>query len=39
MMKRAFSETLRSKAEEAQTNELLLKVIAHNIRVRHSLHL
>jgi transposase len=31
MMKRVFGETLRSKTEEAQTNELLLKVISHNI--------
>jgi transposase len=33
MMKRVFTDTLRSKTEEAQTNELLLLVIAHNIRV------
>ncbi|HVR38663.1 MAG TPA: transposase, partial [Thermoanaerobaculia bacterium] len=32
MMKRVFTDTLRSKKEEAQTNELLLMVIAHNIR-------
>ena len=31
IIKRVFGETLRSKNEEAQTNELLLKVIAHNI--------
>jgi transposase len=32
MMKRVLGETLRSKGMVAQTNELLLKVIAHNIR-------
>jgi transposase len=32
MMKRVFRDTLRSKGEDAQTNELLLMVIAHNIR-------
>jgi transposase len=32
MMKRVFTDTLRSKNAEAQTNELLLLVIAHNIR-------
>lgn len=32
MMKRVFTDTLRSKNVEAQTNELLLLVIAHNIR-------
>lgn len=32
MMKRVFTDTLRSKGETAQTNELLLLVIAHNIR-------
>lgn len=26
-----FGETLRSKTDEAQVNELLMKVIAHNI--------
>ncbi|MCU1350710.1 MAG: Transposase, family protein/SWIM domain fusion, partial [Acidobacteria bacterium] len=31
MMKRVFTDTLRSKTVEAQTNELLLMVIAHNI--------
>jgi transposase len=30
-MKRVFGDTLRSKTRVAQTNELLLKVIAHNI--------
>lgn len=30
-MKRVFGDTLRSKTLAAQTNELLLKVIAHNI--------
>lgn len=30
-MKRVFGDTLRSKTVAAQTNELLLKVIAHNI--------
>ncbi|MEA2571372.1 MAG: hypothetical protein QOI24_3373 [Acidobacteriota bacterium] len=33
MMKRVFTETLRSKTTDAQTNELLLMVVAHNIRV------
>ncbi|HUP63334.1 MAG TPA: transposase [Thermoanaerobaculia bacterium] len=33
MMKRVFTDTLRSKTDEAQANELLLMVIAHNIRV------
>ena len=33
MMKRVFTDTLRSKTVEAQTNELLLMVVAHNIRV------
>jgi transposase len=32
MMKRVFTDTLRSKTVEAQTNELLLMVVAHNIR-------
>ncbi|HEV7764607.1 MAG TPA: transposase [Thermoanaerobaculia bacterium] len=32
MMKRVFTDTLRSKGVEAQTNELLMLVIAHNIR-------
>jgi transposase len=32
MMKRVFTDTLRSKGFEAQTNEVLLLVIAHNIR-------
>ncbi|MGZ5440929.1 MAG: transposase [Thermoanaerobaculia bacterium] len=32
MLKRVFTDTLRSKGFEAQTNELLLMVIAHNIR-------
>lgn len=32
MMKRVFTDTLRSKGAEAQTNEVLLLVIAHNIR-------
>lgn len=32
MMKRVFTDTLRSKTVEAQTNEVLLMVIAHNIR-------
>jgi transposase len=31
IMKRVFRDTLRSKTMEAQTNELLLMVIAHNI--------
>lgn len=31
IMKRVFTDTLRSKTVEAQTNELLLMVIAHNI--------
>ncbi|MDP9194671.1 MAG: transposase [Acidobacteriota bacterium] len=31
IIKRVFGETLRSKNTEAQTNELLLMVIAHNI--------
>jgi transposase len=31
VIKRVFGDTLRSKNVEAQTNELLLKVIAHNI--------
>jgi len=30
-MKRVFGDTLRSRTPEAQVNELLLKVIAHNI--------
>ena len=30
-MKRVFGDTLRSRARVAQTNELLLKVIVHNI--------
>jgi hypothetical protein len=30
-MKRVFGDTLRSKGMDAQTNELLLKVIAYNI--------
>jgi hypothetical protein len=30
-MKRVFGDTLRSKTPAAQVNELLLKVIAHNI--------
>jgi transposase len=30
-MKRVFGDTLRSRGRAAQTNELLLKVIAHNI--------
>lgn len=30
-MKRVFGDTLRSKTRVAQTNELLLKVIVHNI--------
>jgi transposase len=32
MMKRVFTETLRSKGPIAQANELLLMVVAHNIR-------
>jgi transposase len=32
MMKRVFTDTLRSKTVDAQRNELLLLVIAHNIR-------
>jgi transposase len=32
MMKRVFTDTLRSKGKDAQTNELLLMVVAHNIR-------
>lgn len=32
MMKRVFTDTLRSKGMIAQTNELLLMVVAHNIR-------
>ena len=32
MMKRVFTDTLRSKGMDAQTNELLLMVVAHNIR-------
>lgn len=32
MMKRVLGETLRNKNFDAQVNELLLKVIAHNIR-------
>jgi transposase len=32
MMKRVFTDTLRSKNFDAQRNELLLMVIAHNIR-------
>lgn len=32
MMKRVFTDTLRSKGAEAQVNEVLLLVIAHNIR-------
>lgn len=32
MLKRVFTDTLRSKGMDAQTNELLLLVIAHNIR-------
>ena len=32
MMKRVFTDTLRSRGVEAQTNEVLLLVIAHNIR-------
>jgi len=32
MLKRVFTDTLRSKGFEAQTNELLLLVVAHNIR-------
>ncbi|MFL6245406.1 MAG: transposase, partial [Thermoanaerobaculia bacterium] len=31
IIKRVFGDTLRSKNTEAQTNELLMKVIAHNI--------
>lgn len=31
IIKRAFGGTLRSKDTETQTNELLMKVIAHNI--------
>ncbi|MEX2109080.1 MAG: transposase [Gemmatimonadaceae bacterium] len=30
-MKRVFGDTLRSRGRVAQTNELLLKVIVHNI--------
>jgi transposase len=32
MMNRVFTDTLRSKGMDAQTNELLLMVVAHNIR-------
>jgi hypothetical protein len=32
MMKRVFTDTLRSKGFEAQVNEVLMLVIAHNIR-------
>ena len=32
MMKRVLGDTLRSKGEDAQRNELLLMVVAHNIR-------
>jgi transposase len=32
MMKRVFTDTIRSKTADAQTNEVLLLVIAHNIR-------
>ena len=32
MMKRVFTDTLRSKGMDAQSNELLLMVVAHNIR-------
>ena len=32
-MKRVFGDTLRSKTTVAQNNELLMKVIAHNIVV------
>jgi hypothetical protein len=32
MMKRVFMDTLRSKGFEAQTNEVLMLVVAHNIR-------
>jgi hypothetical protein len=31
-MKRVLGDTLRSKGEDAQRNELLMMVIAHNIR-------
>jgi len=30
-MKRVFGDTLRSKTRDAQNNELLLKVLVHNI--------
>ena len=30
-MKRVFGDTLRSKTDEAQKNEVLLKVLAYNI--------
>ncbi|MGZ5446634.1 MAG: transposase [Thermoanaerobaculia bacterium] len=32
-MKRVLGDTLRSKGEDAQRNELLMLVVAHNIRM------
>ena len=38
-MKRKFGDFIRSKTEVAQTNEVLLKVLAHNIVwLVHSIH-
>ena len=38
-MKRKFGDFVRSKTTIAQTNEVLLKVLAHNIvRLVHSIH-
>jgi transposase len=31
MIKRKFGERLRSKTEEAQTNEVLCKILCHNL--------
>ena len=39
MMKRKFGDSLRSKGPVAQVNELLLKVLAHNLCcVAHAIH-
>ena len=39
MIKRVFGDSVRSKTETAQTNEVLLKVLCHNIRVLiHEMH-
>ena len=39
MIKRVFGDSVRSKTEPAQTNEVLLKVLCHNIRVLiHEMH-